>query len=474
MTKSQSVDPNGFGRSAEFRPSLNHRHALNSAIGIRSSDTRQQPDLPHMVRSPQAAGSLTGSIVLNSMYGEGVGQFSHSHSQLDHSQSLYQNSQSTAGSIGIGMGMGTSTGKGSPVRGGALEHGSFSSGYDANEVRATIAERERHFFKEVSLNPNLKDQHPLMHLISAQQKLKLIDEQSGVLASKTADKSESIFGTRYGKQTGDKFHKNGAYAAEIPYAVNGEIILPSKLRQRKLEEMRRKKMHKSRSLKALLNPGDLVVGDGAGGGGDLSGENGSLKSGKTASSMVSSNDPVVKSSQKHRDFLAESLQRLEDAAASSAAYVGHYTGGLDDRAAAAAAAESTGGSSKNRSPSMKALPALSNSKSSPSFRGPGSPGTSTRVKSPSSTSSSNLQVQAVVEQVAGEDELPLPDAMVLSLSQSLQEGSTESGLMRQWGLADQLPTGSLTEGSLEQRILAEQADSLLVPVEPEAAPQEAT
>lgn len=423
---------------------MNHRHALSSAIGIRSSDTRQQPDLPHMVRSPQAAGSLTGSIVLNSMYGDGVGQFSHS--QMDHS--LYQNSQSTAGSA---MGTGnfvasvntSAAGKGSPVRGGALEHGSqsYSSGYDANEVRTAIAERERHFFKEVSLNPNLKDQHPLMHLISAQQKLKLIDEQSGVLASKTADKSESIFGTRYGKQTGDKFHKNGAYAAEIPYAVNGEIILPSKLRQRKKEEMQKKQLHKSRSLKALLNPGDLAVG-GDGDGGALL-ENGSLKSGKSAktSTSTSANDPVVKSSLKHRDFLAESLKRLQDSSTASEAYMGHYTGGLDDRAAAEAK------SSKNRSPSMK---------KSPSLRAPSSPSTSTKARTP------NLDSLAV--DAAAVDDAPVPDAMVLSL----QEGSTESALLHQWGLADEIPSGSLTEGSLEKRNVAEQADSLLVPVEAEA------
>ena len=116
MNKSMTAGSQGFGRSSEFNPSSNHRHALNSAIGIRSSDTRQQPYFPDSVRSPNAAGSMTGSIVLNSLYGEGMGQF-------PHDQSLYQNSISTAGSGG--MQLQQQGGKQiSPIRGGALEHGS--------------------------------------------------------------------------------------------------------------------------------------------------------------------------------------------------------------------------------------------------------------------------------------------------------------------------------------------------------------
>jgi len=62
-------------------------------------------------------------------------------------------------------------------------------------IHAMIAEREKIFFREISLNPQLKDQHPLMHLISAQQKLKMVDEQSGVAAaaSKSASQKKSVF-----------------------------------------------------------------------------------------------------------------------------------------------------------------------------------------------------------------------------------------------------------------------------------------
>jgi hypothetical protein len=86
-----------------------------------------------------------------------------------------------------------------------------------------------------------------------------VPSDSGVLNSSKANKSESIFGTRYGKQAGDGFKPNGAYAAEIPYAVNGEIILPSKLRQRKQEEARRARMVKAKSLKSLLDPSMMVA-----------------------------------------------------------------------------------------------------------------------------------------------------------------------------------------------------------------------
>lgn len=409
MNKSLTAGSSGFGRSAEFNPSANHRHALGSAIGIRSSDTRQQPYFPDTVRSPHAAGSLTGSIVLNSLYGEGVGQF-------PHEQSLFQNSLSTVGTAGK---------TGSPVRGGALEHGSqsFASGYDANEVRSAIAERERHFFKEVSLNPNLKDQHPLMHLISAQQKLKLIDEQSGVLASKTANKAESIFGTRYGKQTGDAFQKNAPYAAELPYAVNGEIILPSKLKQRKLEELKRSKMKKSKSLKALLDPGSLQLGDASLGG--AAATDGSVKSIKSSSTA---NDPNAKSSQRHRDYLMESLKRIEDSVAASGAYAGHYTGGIDDRAASPSGKMSA--SSKTRPMGLKKSPS------------------STMASSSENGSNRNLVTDA--------------EPNVLAIT---QEGSTESALLNQWQLGGDLEGGgSLTEGSQERRDIAEQADSFLVPV----------
>mmetsp|Transcript_11576 Transcript_11576/g.25740 ORF Transcript_11576/g.25740 Transcript_11576/m.25740 type:complete len:417 (-) Transcript_11576:636-1886(-) len=306
--KSQSLDSSGFVRTQDFRPSANHRAAAARAIGIRTSDTRDQPNLPQALRDPADSRSAVESV-----YSAGLGQ-SYSGTGLQESS----------------MGAYTAhTNNSSPQKGGhALEHGSHVSGnlgpsgggYDVSEVKNEIAERERHFFKEVSLNPNLKDQHPLMHLISAQQKIKLIDQQSGVLNSSKANKSESIFGTRYGKQAGDGFKPNGAYAAEIPYAVNGEIILPSKLRQRKQEEARRARMVKAKSLKSLLDPSMMVTE-----------ANKEDKEEHTIATPSLTSNPNAESSRKHRDFLAEALGRIESSMANAAPYEGHYTGGIDEK-----------------------------------------------------------------------------------------------------------------------------------------------
>ena len=127
-----------------------------------------------------------------------------------------------------------------------------------------IAEREKIFFREISLNPQLKDQHPLMHLISAQQKLKMVDEQSGVVASKSASQKKSVFGLKYGKQSEDNFNKYGVYEAEQPCIIDGKEILLSKLRRDKqLEKIKKtedKKTKKLRKLKELKELGDSQNG----------------------------------------------------------------------------------------------------------------------------------------------------------------------------------------------------------------------
>ena len=71
-------------------------------------------------------------------------------------------------SLQKGMGAGTVAGTvGSSAHGNALR-------YNPDDVNAMIAEREKNFFAEVSLNPQLKDQHPLMHLITSQQKPRMV------------------------------------------------------------------------------------------------------------------------------------------------------------------------------------------------------------------------------------------------------------------------------------------------------------
>jgi len=126
--------------------------------------------------------------------------------------------------------------------------------YDPEDVKSMIAERERIFFKEISQNPQLKDQHPLMHMISAQQKLKLADQSSVVTRSA---KDLPVFGSKYGQQNGVSNTKN-PYSEEQPYILNGEIILPSKLKQRKAEEaakLRREKRDRHRSFQMNSHTG---------------------------------------------------------------------------------------------------------------------------------------------------------------------------------------------------------------------------
>ncbi|RYH13676.1 hypothetical protein EON65_35075 [archaeon] len=187
-----------------------------------------------------------------------------------------------------------------PFQGGLLDLGSQSlheqiHGHTDESVQAMIAERERKFFKEISLNPQLKDQHPLMHLITAQQKLQLVDQQSGVLMSKAASAKEGIFGIIYGKQPTERHQKFGPYGAELPYAINGEIVLPSTLRDRKQAHANAEKERKKTALKKLIAEEEE--------------EELQKQQSKTGDTSVAQSS--VKSSKQYRDFLSDSLQRIE-------------------------------------------------------------------------------------------------------------------------------------------------------------------
>jgi hypothetical protein len=48
-------------------------------------------------------------------------------------------------------------------------------------VQSLIAEREKEFFRELGKNTEIKTTHPLIHMISAHQKLSVADKQSGVM-----------------------------------------------------------------------------------------------------------------------------------------------------------------------------------------------------------------------------------------------------------------------------------------------------
>lgn len=418
LSRSQSV---GSG----FKPSANHIHARESAIGLRS-DERHVPVLPTVVRDKSAS----SSVVLDAI----------SHASHSRSDVMIGWQDSIAG---IASDVSHAT------------EGSQSSQYNVNEIKSAIAERERNFFKEISLNPNLKDQHPLMHLINAQQKLKLVDQQSGILSNKASAQSESIFGTRYGKQSNDMFQKNGAYATEIPYTINGKVILPSKLKAITKERSRRKKLKDAQSFRALLSPNGSVIGMEDVDGERLSLPGGSSEATATSNPSPSTADPNMKASVKHRDFLAEQLKHIDDFMSSSSSFVGQYSGSLDDPFVKKY--------DKNKGTPSKA----SRSRTAASVN--------ERVKTPTTaaarTDSGQVRIvtspadaHLVKQQSLSSDDTTTRRIDVQAVSQeslhtennSLEEPSTESALLRSWGISKE---GSLTaeEAALELQMVKEEA-----------------
>jgi len=225
-----------------------------------------------------------------------------------------------------GMGGGSLSGSGS-ASGGA---GGYL--FDST-MSAMIAERERNFFKEISKNPQLRDQHPLMHLISAHQKLKMADEASGVVASKASSQKKSLFGTRYGKQSGDKFDALGnIYGQELPYMFKGELVLPSEWRKQKeakeeaARAAKRERMRQKKAREAAMNAPTMAVG-----------ADGQLEEVPNEAKLqplyneegqfsMFAEEPVVdvtstKSAQKHREFLRDTLRKLEGEVDKSADYL---------------------------------------------------------------------------------------------------------------------------------------------------------
>jgi hypothetical protein len=280
------------GKSREFNPSANHRQAKQTAIGIRSQDGRKTPHMPKAIRKTGDVGPLR-SLDGGSM----------THNSLGRSSSMSQ-----IGASGSIVGMGAS----------------HQHSFDDQDVRQMVAERERNFFKEISQNPQLKDQHPLMHLISAQEKLRMVDEQSGLLMSKAAASKESIFGTRYGKQGQDTFEKFGVYKVEQPYIMKGELIKPSKYLQIKQEEKdarlaaKAERIRRKKARKAEMNAsGEMPVDGPHHLGTNVDGE-------VSLVSQESSSVPDItntKSAKKHRNFLRDTLKEVEKEIVSSAGYI---------------------------------------------------------------------------------------------------------------------------------------------------------
>jgi hypothetical protein len=119
------------------------------------------------------------------------------------------------------------------------------------DVGDVIAERERRFFKEIARNPQLREQHPLLHLISAQQKLAVADQLSGVFETKESAAKQGLFASAhtnnpYGRQGNDKHDALGAYRVLQQYVVNGVVTVPEPLTKGLPKSM---KAHSADSLK---------------------------------------------------------------------------------------------------------------------------------------------------------------------------------------------------------------------------------
>ncbi len=270
--------------SKEFNPSANHRQAKDHAIGIRSQDLRKMPSIPKTIRKTEDLGPVAGL-------------------SFD-SRTLTNNSINRSASLNQIGASGSITGS---------FKGTTSQSFDDADIQQMVAERERNFFKEISQNPQLKDQHPLMHLISAQEKLRMVDEQSGVLMSKAAAGKKSLFGTEYGKQGQDAYEQYGIYKVEQPYIIKGQLIKPStylKIKNAEKEKRMAAKMERIRRKKA--RQAEMAA----------SGE-APLEEPANAPASEEASVPDItntKSAKKHRNFLRETLQSVENEIVKSQPY----------------------------------------------------------------------------------------------------------------------------------------------------------
>lgn len=381
MSSAQGRDGMGLqGVSRGDMRSRSRRHereAKERAIGLRSSDARVQPELPSMIRSATESQlnlhnmSIMSQTVPGSPYSPMLG------GNLEHGSQSILLSSGTAGNQ-----MGTQH----PHQG-SMQHSRSALSYDADAVHALIAERERQFFREISLNPQLKDQHPLQHLLTAQKKLKLVDEQSGVLMSKAAQESENIFGTKYGRQSQDKFSKFATYGNEMPYVHHGEVILPSQLKEKTRQQALKAKKEKQEALRRFLDQQQR----------DEEAQFQQLQKQQQQQQAVqkaalSTMDVAVVSSQQYRDFLKDSLQKI--GADMTSAQDSAQTGALRDarrELADTAETQSLGPTSRSHTSQMRSQPRSSShtTHSTPAAGSKQAHSPSGRHHSPSSNRSNN-------------------------------------------------------------------------------------
>jgi hypothetical protein len=269
--KSEGNHSHNHSGSTNFN--RHHRDAKDSAIGIRSSDIRRQPDIPRVVRKFEDAEPLKMQYSVDS---------------------FITAPQLTQMSLGRSMSMG-----GLPSQ--------STNSFEDDGTHNMIQEREQNFFKEVARNPQLKDQHPLIHLISAQQKLKMADEQSGVLKNSSSAKQEGLFGSKYGKTKEDKHNKYGAYQEDIPYRINGKIMLPSAFNKMKDEEKEQRRIIRENRKERIRR----------------------VKSMKLDANTDGEVDESIQSttSAQHASFLRDTLMKIEGEVEKSTPFAGTTTAG---------------------------------------------------------------------------------------------------------------------------------------------------
>ena len=242
-----------ISKKKAFSPNPRHDMAKDNSIGLRSSGhVRSQPTLPSAVRDANDSAALLGSKL------EGFSTLSGVEKQRSVESALKVTTPANNPNM------------------------SFNSSED--DIRRMVADRERVFFKEISKNPQLRDQHPLMHLISSQQKLSLADEQSGIMASKASAQSESMFGSKYGSQADDEFDKYASYKEKVSFIGRSQTS----------HAAQQKKNRKTKKKKSSNN-------------------NGSASQSYSSADDTTEHtvDKGIVNSRAHREFLDETLKMVE-------------------------------------------------------------------------------------------------------------------------------------------------------------------
>mmetsp|Transcript_16228 Transcript_16228/g.24443 ORF Transcript_16228/g.24443 Transcript_16228/m.24443 type:complete len:1016 (-) Transcript_16228:108-3155(-) len=265
-TKSKAGRQPSVAWSSHMDPSENHLTAKENAIGLRSTDAREQPTVPRSIRNE------SDSMELFRKKDTGL----HSVSTVDRSASAPQLHSVSASASAV------------------------NQSYSQEDIRRMVAERERIFFKEIAKNPQLRDQHPLMHLITSQQKLSMADEASGVLTSKASQKSDSLFGSStYGRQGDNHYDKFGVYKEQMKYIGKTQAA-----HTKEVKLIRQKSL--SRQVSRSFSRGNSLA------------EKSIASQASSSTHVTGLSDTGDESAKKHAEFLRETLGMVQSMDAANA------------------------------------------------------------------------------------------------------------------------------------------------------------